>query len=605
VSSRRGFGLQGWLVAALLAVGITASLAVLLVVLPTLESSVRSDRAKHEAEELVKVLGRFGRDPGLSEPVTEADVLGVAERIRGATGAEVAVSYRSDGFISQRIFRTSPPDPTLVTRVTTPLPGTAQIVLDNTAVVASASFGAGPSASGTILAALPLSGVAPELAVVRQRVIIAMIVVLGLATLAGVALARLLGGRIRRLASTAATLAGGDLSARAPQLGAVPEELSTLGQSLNGMAGRLESLVAEITSERDRDRAMIGSLSEGVLAVGPDGAVTIANDAAKEYLGLSDGEESPRLDALPAPIIDAVLAARDPSAPASGSRQVELPGGVELELHVAPLAQDRDAGTVITLRDVTEERRLERARRDLVANVSHELKTPIAALKGFLELLEGDGPDERHRREFLAAMSQETARLERLVEEQLQLARLDTGGLPLVRERVDLDELAAEVVAPRTPLAARDGIALSVRPPAGPPVVVEGDPARLEQVLLILIDNALRHTPRGGEVQVIVARDGQDATLAVRDTGEGIPLEKQPFVFDRYYRGDPSREGRSAGLGLAIARGLAAAHRGSLRLESEVGAGSTFTLRLPLPDPGAITEEAPIPDLSRVPGGDG
>jgi two-component system sensor histidine kinase BaeS len=104
---------------------------------------------------------------------------------------------------------------------------------------------------------------------------------------------------------------------------------------------------------------------------------------------------------------------------------------------------------------------------------------------------------------------------------------------------------------------------------------------------------------------VIVSRDGQDAMLAVRDTGEGIPPEKQPFVFDRYYRGDPSREGRSAGLGLAIARGLAAAHRGSLRLESEIGAGSTFTLRLPLPPTGAITEEAPIPDLSRVPGGAG
>ena len=126
-----------------------------------------------------------------------------------------------------------------------------------------------------------------------------------------------------------------------------------------------------------------------------------------------------------------------------------LADGVELELTAARLGEGPHAGTVITLRDVTAQRRLERARRDLVANVSHELKTPIAALKGFLELLEGDGVSERHRREFLAAMSQETARLERLVEEQLQLARLDAGALPLDREELDLGAAGGRTSSPR------------------------------------------------------------------------------------------------------------------------------------------------------------
>ena len=147
-----------------------------------------------------------------------------------------------------------------------------------------------------------------------------------------------------------------------------------------------------------------------------------------------------------------------------------LPGGVELELHVAHLAADDSGGTVITMRDVTDERRLERARRDLVANVSHELKTPIAALKGFLELLEGEGVSERHRREFLQSMTQETGRLERLVEEQLQLARLDAGALPLDRQEVDLDDLAEVVDRPAgAPGAARGPDARGdARPPAGP-----------------------------------------------------------------------------------------------------------------------------------------
>ena len=209
-----------------------------------------------------------------------------------------------------------------------------------------------------------------------------------------------------------------------------------LRRSINGMAERLQSLVGAITSERDRDRAMIGSLAEGVLAVGPDGTVTVANDAASRYLGLPEEDGSARLDALPPAIIDAVLAAprrgraRRRGAPGDPGRRrragaARSPGSARGR---TPARSSRCATSPT-------QRRLERARRDLVANVSHELKTPIAALKGFLELLEGDGVSERHRREFLAAMSQETARLERLVEEQLQLARLDAGALPLDRER--------------------------------------------------------------------------------------------------------------------------------------------------------------------------
>jgi two-component system sensor histidine kinase ResE len=599
VKTRRALGLQGWLVAALLAVGLAASLAVLLVVLPTLESSVQTDRAKREAQELGAQLRRVGEE-GLSFGATAAAAQRLADDLSAATGAEVGIDYtlRYDVFETTRVHVVSPERPEYIDRRVRELPGEPTVIGDNEAVAASAPLAVAGGELGSILAVRELSGVAPELAIVRRRVIIAMIVVLGLAALAGIALARVLGARIRRLASTAATLSGGDLAARAPEVGVAPEELQVLQRSINGMAERLEFLVGALTSERDRDRAMIGSLAEGVLTVAPDGTVTVANDAASRYLGLPEDAGQARLDALPTPIIDAVLAARADDAPAPGARQVTLAGGVELELTASRLGEGPHAGTVITLRDVTAQRRLERARRDLVANVSHELKTPIAALKGFLELLEGDGVGERHRREFLAAMSQETARLERLVEEQLQLARLDAGALRLDREEFDLGQLASEVVAPRVPLAAREGVELRAR--LNPePVVADADPARIEQILLILLDNALRHTPPGGRVEVVVSRDGDEAAVAVRDTGEGIAPESQAFVFDRFYRGDASREGRSAGLGLAIARGLAAAHGGSIGLRSVVGEGSIFTLRLPArpadPAPGA-----PAPDLSRA-----
>ena len=587
------FGLQGWLVGALLAVGMAASLAVLLVVLPTLESSVRGDRAKRDGEELMQEVRAAGQNPGVSNTVTQDQLRDLVTQLRSQTGAEVRVDVQGI-FVSTSAQ--APPRLTLLPRVSQLAFNQPTVFDDDTSVAAAAPLYIDGQRQGTIAAAREVTGLAPELAIVRRRVIIAMAVVLGLATLAGIALARVLGGRIRRLATTAATLAAGDLAARAPVARVAPTELMTLGDSLNGMAAQLQSLVAEITSERDRDRALIGSLAEGVVAVAPDGAVVVTNEAATRLLSLpQDGPA--RLDALPPAIIDAVREARTSGAPEPTRRQVVLPDGVELEMHVANLAADETGGTVVTLRDVTDERRLERARRDLVANVSHELKTPIAALKGFLELLEGEGVDERHRREFLQSMTQETGRLERLVEEQLQLARLDSGALPLDRREVDLDDLAEVVAAPRVPLAAREGLTLAVTPSPGGPLVADVDPARIEQILLILLDNAMRHTPAGGRVDVIVGRDGQDATIAVRDTGEGIAPDVVPFVFDRFYRGDPSREGRSAGLGLAIARGLAAAHRGSLELESRVGAGSTITLRLPLLEAGPVTEETPIPGL--------
>jgi two-component system sensor histidine kinase ResE len=597
VTPRRVFGLQGWLVAALLAVGIVASLAVLLVVLPTLESSVRTDRAETERQDLLSALDRVAATVSINPDDGAEEIQALADRFQQQLGGEVKLFYRPDrllspgGLFQDPIVAYSPQQAELVATLHLPSGRSSGRFDDGRAVVAATPVRAYGDA--VVMVVRRLEGIAPETAVVRRRVIIAMIAVLGLACLAGVAIARVLGGRIRRLARTAATLAAGDLAARAPRARVAPQELVTLGESLNGMAERIQSLVGQITDERDRDRAMMASLAEGVLAVAPDGTVTLANDAANRHLRLPGGAETVPLEALPTPILDAVRAARRPEAEAVDRREVALPGGVELELHAARLSRDPGAGVVVTLRDVTEQRRLERARRDLVANVSHELKTPIAALKGFLELLEGEGVSERHRREFLASMTQETARLERLVEEQLQLARLDAGAIPLEIEEVDLTELVAEIVAPRVPLAGRAGVSLSARADGGRAVLVEADPSRIEQIILILLDNALRHTPGGGRVEIVVGSDDGQAIVAVRDTGEGISPEDRPFVFDRFYRGDPSREGRGAGLGLAIARGLAAAHRGVIDLESALGVGSTFTLRLPLPRAATPPSEDP------------
>ncbi len=222
--------------------------------------------------------------------------------------------------------------------------------------------------------------------------------------------------------------------------------------------------------------------------------------------------------------------------------------------------------------------------REFSADAAHELRTPLTVLHAATDVL------QQHRDEPLTANAQlfediqhEIVRMERLTSDLLTLARSDLGELELAVGEVDLEALAGTVVRQVTPLAQERGIALGLEP-AKAPVSVEADPNRLQQVLLILLDNALKYTPAGGQVRVHVARHGNEATLAVSDSGEGISAEHLSRLFDRFYRVDParSRAQGGAGLGLAIARSLVAAHGGQLSLTSQPGAGTTALVRLPL-----------------------
>jgi signal transduction histidine kinase len=367
------------------------------------------------------------------------------------------------------------------------------------------------------------------------------------------------------------------MSARAPA--ASPREVATLADGLNRMAERVEGLLGQVTGERDRASALVAGLAEGVVMVDPSDEVLITNEAASRMLGVGEGRDAVHGDL--GPVLADVVHRTRTGAQAVDGVEVSTPDGGAIAVASVPLPEP--PGTVVlTLRDVTSERALERTRRDLVANVSHELKTPVAAIRGFLELMEDERMDPVARREFLGLMDAEAARLQRLVDEQLQLARLDSGGLPMQMESMDLGALAREAARPRQVLGEKEGLTLRVDAPG--PVPMDGDPARLEQVLLILLDNAMRHTPAGGTITVRAGVDGGDAVLEVADTGEGIGPEAIDSVFDRFYRADPSREAGSrtgAGLGLAIARGIVLAHGGEISVQSQPGEGASFIARLP------------------------
>ena len=227
-------------------------------------------------------------------------------------------------------------------------------------------------------------------------------------------------------------------------------------------------------------------------------------------------------------------------------------------------------------------RQVDVARKEFIATASHELRTPIFSLAGFVELLQDEDLDEDTRREFLETMSEQVARLQKLSVDLLDLSRLDAGSVELHPEPVDLSELARSVVNEFTPALADHHTDLEIRlPDVGPEALC--DPVRVAQIMRILLDNALRHTPTGTQVTVGAARSNGTAGLTVTDSGPGLPSDSDTKVFERFYTGDAAR---GAGLGLAIARELAERMHGRLRVSS-ASRGTAFTLELPTSGNGA------------------
>ena len=233
--------------------------------------------------------------------------------------------------------------------------------------------------------------------------------------------------------------------------------------------------------------------------------------------------------------------------------------------------------------------------RQFSAALAHELRTPLAVLRGETELaLRHPGSLEEQRR-HLTSQLEEFDKLSRLIGQLLTLARAEAGEIRIARERVDLSRCAASIVEQLEPVAEARGITLSCQSSNDDQIVVIGDAGWLERLLLILLDNAIKFTPEQGRVSLLIASEGPTARLDVRDSGPGISPETIPHLFERFYRADParSRETDGAGLGLALAKWIADSHRAAIEVTSQPGAGSTFTVRLPLAPPDGRTDQEP------------
>ncbi len=364
------------------------------------------------------------------------------------------------------------------------------------------------------------------------------------------------------------------------------DEVGRLGRTLNQVAEELEQSVRALTEEKEQIAGILSAMTDAVVATDMHGQFILLNPAAEQWMrtlrALRTGDETPY--ALPQ---DLLSMQRDTlEARTSIERSVEWRGR-DLLVTMTPLYEPDNQfqlrGTLAVIRDITEERRLDRLRKDFVANVSHELRTPLALLQGYAEALVDDfGEDPVQRREITQIIHDESLRMRRLVNELLDLAQLESTHFSLRMEALDLSALTRKIARKFQGIFMDRDLTLAVEDPSGP-VMTCGDSDRLEQVLTNLIDNALRHTTRGGVTLRLDATERQ-AILRVIDTGQGIASEDIPFVFERFYKADKSRTRArgGTGLGLAIARSLIRSHHGDIGVESTVGVGATFSIVLPI-----------------------
>jgi len=344
-------------------------------------------------------------------------------------------------------------------------------------------------------------------------------------------------------------------------------------------SGRREAERESARRERAQDR-ILGAMEEGVLLLDGAGARLYANRALSDLL---NGAPDRATELHPLGLQRAVETAK--SSGAASRTEVEL-GSPTRWLRATALPVGADGATLLVIRDVTQARRLTGARRDFVANASHELKTPVASIRAAAETLrDGAIDDPPAARRFTEQLEREAVRMSRIVADLLDLSRLESGSE--MDDQVRLDTVAADEVERMGDAAAMRGVTISID--AGQVPAVRGSSRDLSLMVRNLIDNAVRYTGEGGTVEVSVRADEGVVVVRVADTGIGIPQRELPRIFERFYRVDRarSRETGGTGLGLSIVRHVTENHGGEVTVESELGQGTTFEVRLPTAPPPA------------------
>ena len=432
---------------------------------------------------------------------------------------------------------------------------------------------------------IPLENLDRALADFQRSLWIASVIIVILAAGVSLLFFRRISSRIERLKDFSGRIASGNF--RRLPLDRKNDELTDLSNTLNQTAQKLDTTIQILTEGRNQSAAVLSSTEEGIVVISPDQKVIFCNPAFCRALRIEekDWKDRPVVEVVPnVDLINLIQKACSANKTVTSEIVVGSVHTKSFAVTVTPvLSDDTPEGSVMVLHDISDLRRLERIRRDFIANISHEFKTPLTAIQGFTETLLNGALDDRDvSRRFLDIIMNHSIRLRQLTDDLLKLSQIEAGELQLKYQPFVISDLIDPCIELARPSIDQKHIALETNYDQDIPVI-QGDVFRLQQALQNLIDNAVFFTPPGGRISVKAHVQSSEIAISVTDTGTGIPQAEQERIFERFYRADSarSREEGGTGLGLSIAKHLIEAHGGRIRVHSEVGVGSTFSLYIP------------------------
>lgn len=391
---------------------------------------------------------------------------------------------------------------------------------------------------------------------------------------------------LKEVSSIAKSVAGENFEQYMPDF--PQNEIGDLARSINCMAKRLKRITDSLNSERGRLQAIVNGMSDGVIIMDSWGRVILLNSVVEKLFRITNAASKGKniIRVIHDYGLEKLLHESLETGKSIKKRiQVSTPDRRVLVVHVTPINTGEDTCEVVAiLRNVTDKKKYEEMRSEFVANVSHELRTPLTSIRGFAEnLLDGACDDPATAMKFLLIINKEAERLSRLIDELLNLSKIEDDKFEPNLEPFDINDLIKRTVTIIQSRAAEKNLTVELDLPPDLPLV-QGDPDMIKQVLLNLIDNAINYTQAGGTVRIITAVEQDEIKVDVQDNGLGIPPENISRIFERFYRVDKarSRELGGTGLGLSIVKHIVDAHKGKVQVESKVGKGSTFSFLLPL-----------------------
>jgi two-component system, OmpR family, phosphate regulon sensor histidine kinase PhoR len=439
----------------------------------------------------------------------------------------------------------------------------------------------GEKVLGVARVSLPLSDVQNSINTSIAAIIASLIITGLLVIFAAAGLARMITRPVREITGAAEGIAAGKLDTQIPVRSS--DEIGRLGRSFNEMSSNVKNMMAAISDERSRLVSVLSGLSDGVLMTDSRERIVLANPAAERLFGFKEAAVKGRsfIEAVHDHEMDEIVK-RCLQTIHEHSTQVDSAGGRFIRAITVPIKAGNDTGVLVLFQDLTELRNLQTMRREFIGNISHELRTPLAAIKAIGDTLrDGAINDKEAAGDFLNRLDVEIEGMTQMVNELIDLSRIETGQIKLRLEQIDINKVIAEVISRMTPQADRRQISIS-RDLAPDILFIQADRERIQHVITNILHNAIKFTPPGGRVSISTRFDSGSVVTRVTDTGIGISKEDLPHIFERFFKADRSRSTSGTGLGLAIAKHIIQSHSGNIWVESEEGKGSTFGFSLPL-----------------------